>query len=310
MLALETHNLTKSYYNHTVVDNINLSVKQGDVFGFLGRNGAGKSTFINMVTGITLPTSGTYKIFGLNKDSGESFYNKIGVLPDYSTFYEDLNPIQHLDYFSKILGANKSKKELVNLLERVGLGDAVHVKSKKFSFGMKKKLGIAQAIVHDPELVFLDEPTSGVDADSVLNIHSIIEELAYNGKTIFLTSHNLDEIQKLCNQISIMAKGKIKCQGTMEELRKQHQTQIQVEFKHSPIKGESNKQSLKQLFNKIGSNVTWEEDYTLINVKDETDIPILNRALAKMNVDVYRVQVKELSLEEIFLGVNKKERSA
>lgn len=302
MLAIETHNLTKKYSNQLVVNNVNLKVRKGDIFGFLGRNGAGKSTFINMVTGISNPTSGSFTILGIEDFTKGSFHRKIGVLPDYTTFYDDLNPYEHLKYFSDILGIKTSKNELIELLVRVGLGDAIHTKAKKFSFGMKKKLGIAQAIVNNPELVFLDEPTSGVDAEAVLKIHKLIRELSNEGKTIFMTSHNLDEVEKICDEIAIMSKGVIKCQGSMHDLRKEFQSQISVKIKHATIPKQSFS-SVRRIFENVGTDIEWNDGCTSLVVNDETAIPILNRALLEIKIDVFRVEVNEPSLEDIFLGV-------
>ena len=147
MYALKTENLTKQFGTRTVVNNINLNVKKGHIFGFLGKNGAGKSTFINMITGIITPTKGNYYLLEEGENSKDYIKKRIGVLPDYSTFYEDLTALEHLRYFSKLLDVKISKEELIQLLKKVGLEDAITMKTKKFSFGMKKKLGIAQAIV-------------------------------------------------------------------------------------------------------------------------------------------------------------------
>lgn len=302
MYALKTENLTKQFGTRTVVNNINLSVKKGHIFGFLGKNGAGKSTFINMITGIITPTKGNYYLFEDGESSKDDIKKRIGVLPDYSTFYEDLTALDHLRYFSKLLDVKISNKELIQLLKKVGLEDAITMKTKKFSFGMKKKLGIAQAIVNNPDLIFLDEPTSGVDANAVLNIHSLIRSLAEEGKTIFLTSHNLDEVEKICDEIAIMDKGIIQAQGSMEQLRAMYQPNIQVVVKHSKIP-ESYFVTLKQIFETVGQNIKWSEKQTVLYLPDEDSISIITRALSQSKVDVLRVEVDEPSLEEIFLNL-------
>jgi ABC-2 type transport system ATP-binding protein len=296
MYAIETHNLTKKYGEKVVVNHVNLKVKKGSIFGFLGKNGAGKSTFINMITGLCIPSSGTFTL----RVSSNNVKSKIGVLPDYSAFYDDLTALEHMNYFSKILNLKLSKNEMIRLLEYVGLGDAAKVKVKKYSFGMKKKLGIAQALLNNPEILFLDEPTSGVDADSILTIHTLIRNISKDGTTIFLTSHNLNEVEKLCNEIAIMDKGEIRVQGNIDSLKRSFQENITVTIKCGKISTEKYKELNDQL-NLIGNSIQWEKDQVSLIVKDESVIPIVNKLFVNMNVDVFRIQVYEPTLEEIFL---------
>ncbi|TYS31717.1 ABC transporter ATP-binding protein [Bacillus pumilus] len=302
MYALKTTNLTKRYGNKIVVDKMNLTIDKGTIFGFLGKNGAGKSTFINMVTGIIEPTEGFFEVLGYKKDQQKAIWGKIGVLPDYSTFYENMTALDHLKYFSKILKLDLKEKDLIDLLDKVELKDAAKLKAKNFSFGMKKKLGIAQALLNKPDLIFLDEPTSGVDANSVLNIHSIIKEIAKKGTTVFLTSHNLDEVEKLCDEVAIMNKGVIQIKGSMDDLRKAYKKNLTVYMKHSATSKtqiESLTFDLKDLAKKSEIN----ELSSQIIIEDESSIPIINKLFISKSVDVFRIEVDEPSLEEIFLNI-------
>ncbi|MCZ2739502.1 ATP-binding cassette domain-containing protein [Bacillus safensis] len=302
MYALKTTNLTKRYGNKIVVDKMNLTIDKGTIFGFLGKNGAGKSTFINMVTGIIEPTEGFFEVLGYKKDQQKAIWGKIGVLPDYSTFYENMTALDHLKYFSNILKLDLKEKDLIDLLDKVELKDAAKLKAKNFSFGMKKKLGIAQALLNKPDLIFLDEPTSGVDANSVLNIHSIIKEIAKKGTTVFLTSHNLDEVEKLCDEVAIMNKGVIQIKGSMDELRKAYKKNLTVYMKHSAASKtqiESLTLDLKDFAKKSEIN----ELSSQIIIEDESSIPIINKLFISKSVDVFRIEVDEPSLEEIFLNI-------
>lgn len=302
MYALKTTNLTKRYGNKIVVDKMNLTIDKGMIFGFLGKNGAGKSTFINMVTGIIEPTEGFFEVLGYKKDQQKAIWGKIGVLPDYSTFYENMTALDHMKYFSKILKLDLKDKDLIDLLDKVELKEATKVKVKNFSFGMKKKLGIAQALLNKPDLIFLDEPTSGVDANSVLNIHSIIKEIAKKGTTVFLTSHNLDEVEKLCDEVAIMNKGVIQIKGSMDDLRKAYKKNLTVYMKHSAVSKTQIKSltlDLKDLAKKSKINELSSE----IIIEDESLIPIINKLFISKNVDVFRIEVDEPSLEEIFLNI-------
>ncbi|GJI60297.1 ABC transporter [Bacillus altitudinis] len=302
MYALKTTNLTKRYGNKIVVDKMNLSIDKGTIFGFLGKNGAGKSTFINMITGIIEPTEGLYEVLGYKKNQQKSIWGKIGVLPDYSTFYENMTALDHLKYFSQILKLDLKQEDLIELLDKVELKDVAKLKTKNFSFGMKKKLGIAQALLNKPDLIFLDEPTSGVDANSVLNIHSIIKEIATNGTTVFLTSHNLDEVEKLCDEVAIMNKGVIQIKGSMKELRTAYKKNMTVYIKHSAAsiaQIESLTVDLKSL--SIKSEIS--ELSSQITIEDESSIPLINKLFISKNIDVFRIEVDEPSLEEIFLNI-------
>ncbi|AOY05440.1 ABC transporter ATP-binding protein [Bacillus subtilis] len=298
MTAIEINDLTKVYGSKTVVNKISLQVENGEIYGFLGRNGAGKSTFINMITGIVQPTSGSFKL--LNEESLDKIKHRIGVLPDYSTLYDSMSAIDHLKYFSKVNGRKISTSQCEVILERVGLIKDANKKVGKYSFGMKKKLGIAQSIVHDPDLIFLDEPTSGVDAESALLLQNLIVSLQEEGKTIFMTSHNLNEIEKICSKIAIMKKGSIFNEGTLRELKKQYTSNIKVKVKYS-VK-EDNLDNIKCAVEKFGSDILIEKDEFSLSISSEDKIPAIIKVLTEGNIDIYRVTVKEPSLEEIFMG--------
>ncbi len=299
MVAIETKELNKSYGGVPVVKGIDLTVEQGEIFGFLGRNGAGKSTFINMLTGIIPPTSGDYSLLGV-KGPNDQVKKRIGVMPDYSTLYGSLTAVDHLKFLSALSGKKVTKEQCLQVLKLVGLESHVHKKAGKYSFGMKKKLGIAQAIIHDPELIFLDEPTSGLDAESVLQIHTLIKALQKRGKTIFMTSHNLAEVEKLCTRIGIMKEGQIVKIGTMDELRAFYRSTMTVQLKHSTIPtGEQ--RTLYQWLESVGRDLVIEDTNLSITIDDEKKIAEMIRGFNRCKTDIYRVEVKEPTLEEIFL---------
>jgi ABC-2 type transport system ATP-binding protein len=298
MKILETIELSKRFGNQTVVSGINLDVQSGEIFGFLGRNGAGKSTFINMLTGIIRPTSGTIRMFG-SETKSEEWKRQIGVLPDYSTFYDSLCPADHLHYFARVKGVSLSKQECTRILTAVGLEEHASRKAKTFSFGMKKKLGIAQALVGDPELLFLDEPTSGVDVESALQIQELLRSLHQQGKTIFMTSHNLDEVEKICTRIAIMKNGTIRSLGSLDELQAAHQTWRHVHVRYSRFTDEQH--TLRTFVESLGRNIKWEPDHLSLQIDEEQKVAALIRALVQERVDIYGVHVEEPSLERIFL---------
>ncbi|MFS0765563.1 ABC transporter ATP-binding protein [Peribacillus sp. 1P06PB] len=300
MNAIETTQLKKSYGAVPIVKGIDLIVEKGEIFGFLGRNGAGKSTFINMLTGIIQPNYGTYSLLGV-KGSNDQVKKRIGVMPDYSTLYGSLTAVEHLKFLSALSGNPAGKDKCMEVLQLVGLESHAHKKAAKFSFGMKKKLGIAQAIIHEPELIFLDEPTSGLDAESAIHIQKLIKDLQKKGVTIFMTSHNLYEVEKICTRIAIMKEGQIVNIGTMEELRKIYRSTITVKLKHSSVP-KSEQVKLHQWLESVGTELEMKEPYMTINIDDEKKIADMIRAFNQCKVDVLRVKVKEPSLEEIFLA--------
>lgn len=303
MHVMESFQLTKTYENKKAVDRVDFKVEKGELFGFLGSNGAGKSTFINMLTGIIQPSSGSYKILNHDQKALDKVKKNIGVLPEYSSFFGDLTPLQHLKFFCRLLHTKKTNSEYLYFLERVGLEKAKNIKVRNFSFGMKKKLGIAQAIVHDPSLIILDEPTSGVDADSILKIHALLKELNKEGKTIFITSHNLDEVQKLCTRIAIMKDGRIISEGTMADLRKQYQSTLSVKIRHAAISSDLSNQ-LRYVIQEKGKITTWDNQHLVVDVQGEHIIPKILKSLFQANVDIYSVDLNQPSLEEIFLKEN------
>ncbi|MBX9956168.1 ABC transporter ATP-binding protein [Peribacillus simplex] len=300
MNAIETTQLKKSYGAVPIVKGIDLIVEKGEIFGFLGRNGAGKSTFINMLTGIIQPNSGTYSLLGV-KGSNDQVKKRIGVMPDYSTLYGSLTAVEHLKFLSALSGNPAGKDRCMEVLQLVGLESHAHKKAAKFSFGMKKKLGIAQAIIHEPELIFLDEPTSGLDAESAIHIQKLIKDLQKKGVTIFMTSHNLYEVEKICTRIAIMKEGQIVNIGTMEELRKIYRSTITVKLKHSSVP-KTEQVKLHQWLESVGTELEMKDPYMTINIDDEKKIADMIRAFNQCKVDILRVKVKEPSLEEIFLA--------
>ncbi|NRG47056.1 ABC transporter ATP-binding protein [Bacillus sp. CRN 9] len=299
MNVIETKQLSKSYGSAQIIKAIDLSVKEGELFGFLGRNGAGKSTFINMLTGIIYPSSGTYSLLGV-KGPNDQVKKRIGVMPDYSTLYSSLTAMEHLKFLSALSGNSASKVRCKEVLNLVGLHNHGGKKVGKFSFGMKKKLGIAQAIIHDPKIIFLDEPTSGLDPESAITIQKLIQNLQKNGKTIFMTSHNLHEVEKICTQIAIMKDGQIIKIGTMDELRAFYRSKITVKIKHSPIP-KAEQLTLYEWLESAGSDLTKEVNSLTITVDDEKKIAEMIRAFNQCKVDIFRVEVEEPSLEDIFL---------
>lgn len=295
--------LTKNYGKKEVLKSIDLTIYEGEVFGFLGRNGAGKSTFINILTGLAQPTAGSVTFFN-NEKLSNNVKKRVGVLPDYSTFYNHLNAIEHLRYFAAISGKKVSKNEAQAVLTKVGLKEDCYIKVGKYSFGMKKKLGFAQAVIHDPDFIFLDEPTSGVDAESAIVLQNFIRELQKKGKTIFLTSHNLTEIEKLCTRIAILKEGRIAKIGTIRELKTDNTNELHVRIKHGTI-GQSAEASWYEQLKAFVPIIERTAQYTTVQIHDEQQNAEILRCFHRFNIPVYRFDIEEKSLEDVFIDNQK-----
>lgn len=217
---IEVKGLTKKYKNLVAVNNLNLNVYRGNVFGFLGPNGAGKSTTIRMLLTLIKPTAGEIKIFGksLHKNRIE-ILRQIGAIVEKPDFYLYLTAYKNLEILGKISGADVSKQNIFRVLELVGLEKRFNSKVKTYSHGMKQRLGIAQALLHDPELIILDEPTTGLDPQGMKEIRDLIIHLSTEeNKTIFLSSHILHEVELIANRMIIINKGSTQVEGTVSEL--------------------------------------------------------------------------------------------
>ncbi len=210
---IETQNLTKKYDQKSVVNNLNLNVGEGEVFGFLGPNGAGKTTTMKMLLGLIQPTSGSGKVAGFDiVHQVLDVRRACGVLPDPAGFYDNLTARRNLRFYGSLfdLGGKDLDDKVNATLDLVGLSDAKDKRIGHFSKGMKQRFGLAQAIVHDPKVLFFDEPTAGIDPQGAEDFRHLVKELKGKGKTIFMTSHVLPEVEAVCDRIGIIVNGEMK----------------------------------------------------------------------------------------------------
>jgi ABC-2 type transport system ATP-binding protein len=212
--------LEKSFGDFKAVDGLDLDVYRGDVFGFLGPNGAGKSTSIRMLLSLIKPTSGTIEIFGKNfEDNRNYILSRVGSIVEKPDFYKYLSAKKNIEIFARLSGVSKSNSQIEELIEFVGLKGRGDDKVKNYSHGMKQRLGLAQALVHDPELIILDEPTTGLDPQGIIDIRNLILYLSKEKKkTIFLSSHILSEMELIATRMAIINKGKCVAQGSIHDL--------------------------------------------------------------------------------------------
>lgn len=196
------------------LDNLTLQVEEGEIFGFLGPNGAGKTTTLKLLMGLIYPTSGTARVRGRSIDD-VAMHREIGYLPEQPYFYDYLTARELLDYFARIFGfsAKERGERIARFLERVGLADAAGIQLRKFSKGMLQRVGIAQAILHDPRIVFLDEPMSGLDPLGRREVRDIILDLKREGRTVFFSTHILSDAEMLCDRVAVLLNGKLQGVG-------------------------------------------------------------------------------------------------
>lgn len=302
MPILETINLVKQFKNIRAVDDLSLSVEKGEIFGFLGPNGAGKSTSIRIILSLIKQTSGEVRLFGekMTWDRRKPF-SRIGALVERPDFYNYLPAYRNLEFFGSISGADTSKKNLWRHLEAVGLAGREKDKVKTYSLGMKQRLGIAQALLHDPDLIILDEPTNGLDPQGMHEVRELIRSLAVDlGKTVFLSSHILAEVESIATSMAIINKGKTAVQGKVQELLEQggHKVLFRVSDPQLAIEALS------------GSRIP-ESDYKMEegNLKiliGKSDIAYVIDLMRMNGVEIFEIRPSR-TLEEYFLKVTKGE---
>src|SRR5690625_708139 len=233
--------LTKIYDDKAAVDQLSLSITKGEIFGLLGPNGAGKSTTILMLLGLVEPTRGSVSVCGFNSLTQPSeVKKKVGYLPDNLGFYQNMTGLENLMFTAALNGLNKTEAEqkAISLLHQVGLGEAVHKKTGKYSRGMKQRLGLADVLIKDPEVIILDEPTLGIDPEGVREILQLIKQLNIEkGITILLSSHHLHQVQEICDRVGIFVDGKLLAYGNLHELSTQllENESFVVHVKATPI---------------------------------------------------------------------------
>jgi len=238
---IEVRDLTKSYGEILAVDRISFEVNEGETFGFLGPNGAGKTTTIRMLTGLSKPTAGTARILGYDVESeAVKAKKRVGVVPEASNLYDELSASDNLMFMAQLYGVPRGmrREKVEELLKTFGLYERRNHLFGTFSRGMRRALTIASALTHDPKILFLDEPTVGLDVLAVRSLHNLIGNLHQQGVTIFLTTHYLEEADHLCDRIAILVKGKILRIDTPEALKSSAEegSIIDVSFKSTPSK--------------------------------------------------------------------------
>jgi ABC-2 type transport system ATP-binding protein len=301
---VEVRDLSKRFGKFDAVHSVSFDLEQGEIFGFLGPNGAGKTTTINMLTGLALPTSGSIRIAGFDGIREiKKVQGKIGIVPDESNLYEELSGLENLVFCASLYGMEKSKRyqRAKDLLVQFGLADTGKKLFKHFSKGMKRKLTIAAGIIHEPEILFLDEPTTGIDVESARQIRKLIKDLNAQGNTIFLTTHYIEEAERLCDRIGFIVEGRVASLGRLDDLmkavQKEHQVAFAFENGANDLEG-----SLSQNFPELKVHRS-DAQSIRITSDEKIDLMPLMKHFDQQKVLMREARIIRPSLEDVFVKI-------
>jgi len=297
--------LTKKYGKLTAVADLDLEVQSGVVYGFLGPNGAGKTTVIKSILGLTTPTCGEISVFGKNLYlERNEIMRKVGAVVEAPALFADFSALENLTYLTRF-SAQIPKSKILDTLDLVGLGHVGKQRVGTFSYGMKQRLGIAQALLPDNKLIFLDEPTNGLDPHGILGVRNLINRLSSEfGITIFLSSHLLSEVEQVCDYVTIIDKGIKICESKVSDLVTEREHIEIIVDQNSGFAKFAEKEKLKILKEEDMNGAS--QALFMIEGKEE-DIPELNRKLVNNKIDIYRISKHQNTLEEIFVELTGKD---
>jgi ABC-2 type transport system ATP-binding protein len=308
-IVIETKELTKNYDGITVVDRLNLHIRENEIFGLLGPNGAGKTTTILMLLGLTEPASGSAWVFGYNPTREPLKVKRLaGYLPENVGFYNNLTARENLMFIAELndISRAEANRRIDELLEIVGIGEVANSTVGKFSRGMKQRLGIADALIKNPKVVFLDEPTAGLDPEGINQIIDLIANLPQMGTTVVLSSHQLYQVQRVCHSIGILSKGKTVIEGSLDQLSREALAggnyRIEVETAQ-PNPG------LIDILNKVPGVRKVEAEGNLLLVNADSDLRAeIAKAVVQSNTPLIQMKIEEFSLDDVYMKYFKEDR--
>lgn len=300
--VIEVKHLHKKFDDFVAVDDVNFTVNQGDVYGFLGPNGAGKSTTIRMMTTLIKPTSGEIYFFGKSLTTDrKNILSRIGSIIEKPDFYLYLSARKNLRILGELSKADYSNKKIEELLDLVGLLSRADSKVKTYSYGMKQRLGLAQALLHDPDVIILDEPTNGLDPFGMKEIRDLILYLSKEkGKTIFLSSHILSEVEMIANRMVILNKGKVIVEGVVKDLLNSSAMTVTYDVSSS----QKAKESLE--FTQWKDSFLRSTDTTITLTVKSNDVADITKLFVEKSISINSV-VPVRSLEEYFISLTSEE---
>ena len=295
-LAIETIQLAKRYGRTVAVAGLDLAVPLGSTFGFLGRNGAGKSTTIRMLLGLVKPSAGVGRVLGRNiRLKSEAATRSVGAIVETPAFYNYLSAAENLSVLSLSYGLSLSSQRREELLDSVGLAGAANRRVRTFSTGMKQRLGLAAALINKPALLFLDEPTNGLDPAGMIDVREMIAKLGRQGTTVFISSHDLSEVEQMCTDLAIIEGGRVKLQGPVSDILHPRST---LSVLARPVAAAA------LLLRRICGTVDESDVDGWLHVQASAeDAPEIVRALVGASIDVCQLKCRKASLEDVFMEV-------
>ncbi|WP_150273126.1 ABC transporter ATP-binding protein [Paenibacillus tepidiphilus] len=298
MKVIEIDNLVKKFGDHTAVNGLSLSIEQGEVFGLLGPNGAGKSTTINLVCGLLHATSGSVKLFGKQADAEKS---KLGFVPQNIALYDNFTAYENVKFFGELYGLRGKELEsgIDEALEFTGLSDVRRKKAKTFSGGMLRRLNIAAALVHNPQLIIMDEPTVGIDPQSRNHILKSVQRLNEKGVTVVYTTHYMEEVETLCNRIAIIDQGQVIASGTKKELTALIDDKKSLHFTVDNA-FELSKEELAQIEGVVNVEIG-DNEVQVESLKEVDNLHAIMEYVSSRQVKVRDIGFRDVTLETVFL---------
>ena len=301
--ALEVQSLTKKIKDKVIVDNVSLSVEKGEIFGLLGPNGAGKTTIIRMIVSLIGRTQGSVFVNGYNLDTHfKESMSEIGAIVENPEFYKYLSGYKNLRHYANMAKNKISEERIQEVIRVADLEEAIHQKVKTYSLGMRQRLGVAQALLHSPSLLILDEPTNGLDPQGIREFREYLRSITKEGISVLVSSHLLSEMQLMCDRYAIIEKGKLIHISSINLLNDQNQEVHTVMFEVSDL--EMALQLLSE--NNLGVDFKKVDQNQFSVILDKDSIAAANRLLVKNNVDVYAIHTVTTTLEDRFLELTGK----
>lgn len=312
-VVLSVRNVRKKIGRKWIIKGVSFDIREGEIFGFLGPNGSGKTTTIRMLVGLIKPTDGSVTVCGKDvQQEHNAALLQIGSIVENPDMYSFMSGWENLEHFAGML-PNVTEQRMHEVVKIVGLKNRIHDKVKTYSLGMKQRLGIAQALLGKPKLLILDEPTNGLDPQGIKELRDFVRLLADQGMSLFISSHLLSEIQMLCDRVAIISRGEVIAVGGVKELLQQSKGRVLWQVNHA--------ETANRLLSEMPDVETVREDQAgdmaevsrapgsrlIITQMAIERIPVINRKLVEAGVDVFSVQVKNPSLEELFLSLTEGE---